>query len=108
MWRASNLASSLLGLVEYPALHGALDCLEADRYQFLQVHQVLYINGRLGSPTGRCHLLLLLRLRGDHLLGHPQEVTLKDTGEGDFLLHHTFEFFVLLPVGLLELLRLHF
>ena len=107
MWRASNLASSLLWLVEYPALHGALDCLEADRYQFLQVHQVLYINCRLGSPTGRRHLLLL-RLRGDHLLGHPQEVTLKDTGEGDFLLHHTFEFFVLLPVGLLELLRLHF
>ena len=108
MWRASNLASSLLGLVEYPALHGALDCLEADSYQLLQVHQVLYINGRLGRATGRRHLLLLLRLRGYHLFGHPQEVTLKDTGEGDFLLHHTFKFFVLLPVGLLELLRLHF
>ena len=107
MWRASNLASSLLGLVEYPTLHGALDGLEADSYQLLQVHQVLYINGRLGSPTGRCHLLLL-RLSGDHLLGHPEEITLKDAGEGDFLLHHTFEFFVFLPVGLLELLRLHF
>ena len=101
------MTSNLLGLVEYPTLHGALDGLEADRYQLLQVHQVLYINCRLGSATGRHHLLLL-RLRGDHLLGHAEEVTLKDTGEGDFLLHHTFEFFVLLPVGLLELLRLHF